>query len=209
MKSKGGEVAPGPPASMPAARQRDGAATRAKIEREALRLFAEKGVDGATIRDLSQAVGVADAALYRYFGSKDAIAAELFARHYGALAHRIAEIGARNLPFGQTVAALVDLFCGLFDDEPHVFAFILLSQHAHLRFVSDEANAVEALCAIMRAAQARGEIVTSDPELAAAMALGAVLQPAVFKLYGRLPGPLRERAAELTRAATLAAGARR
>ena len=66
---------------------------RGRLCEAAERLFAEKGVDGATIRDLSQAVGVADAALYRYFGSKDAIAAELFARHYGALAQRIAEIG--------------------------------------------------------------------------------------------------------------------
>ena len=45
---------------------RDGAATRARIETESLRLFAAKGVDGATIRDISAAVGVADAALYRY-----------------------------------------------------------------------------------------------------------------------------------------------
>ncbi|MDB5569046.1 MAG: transcriptional regulator, TetR family [Hyphomicrobiales bacterium] len=194
-------------AALAPARQRDGAATRARIEREALRLFAEKGVDGATIRDLAQAVGVADAALYRYFGSKDAIAAELFTRHYGALAGQIAQIGARRLPFRQTIAALVDLFCGLFDDEPHVFAFILLSQHAHLRFVSPEANAVEELRKIMAHAQASGEIAVSDPELAAAMALGAVLQPAVFKLYGRLPGPLRARAQDLARAAALAAGA--
>ncbi|HEY8580631.1 MAG TPA: TetR/AcrR family transcriptional regulator [Beijerinckiaceae bacterium] len=187
-------------------RARDGAATRARIEKEALRLFAEKGVEGATIRDLSQAVGVADAALYRYFGSKEAIAAELFTRHYGALAARIAEIGAQGLPFAETVRALVELFCGLFDDEPNVFAFILLNQHAHLRFVKPEANAVEELRRIMARAQAQGEIDGDDPELAAAMALGAVLQPAVFKLYGRLPGPLRARAPRLAEAAAAAAG---
>ena len=49
----------------PVKHKRDSVATRARIEKEALRLFAEKGVDGATIRDLSLAVGVADAALYR------------------------------------------------------------------------------------------------------------------------------------------------
>lgn len=189
------------------ARARDGAATRARIEKEALRLFAEKGVEGATIRDLSQAVGVADAALYRYFGSKEQIAADLFTRHYGELARSIGEIGGRNLPFPKTVRALVDLFCGLFDDEPDVFAFILLNQHAHLRFVQAQGNVVEELASIMKHAHARGEIATADPELAAAMALGAVLQPAVFKLYGRLPGPLRDRAPDLARAAAVAAGA--
>ena len=189
-------------------RARDGAATRARIEKEALRLFAEKGVEGATIRDLSQAVGVADAALYRYFGSKEAIAAELFTRHYGALAKRVAEIGAREQPFADCVAALVDLLCGLFDEAPDVFAFILLNQHAHLRFVQKDENVVEELRAIMARAMARGDIPEGDPDLAAAMALGAVLQPAVFKLYGRLEGSLRDRTALLTRAALQAAGAR-
>jgi AcrR family transcriptional regulator len=80
-------------------RLRDGATTRAKFESEALRLFAQKGVEGTTIRDLAQAVGVADAALYRYFGSKEAIAAELFQFHYGVLAARVAvATDTRSLP---------------------------------------------------------------------------------------------------------------
>jgi len=191
----------------PRARHRDGVATRARIEKEALRLFAEKGVEGATIRDLSQAVGVADAALYRYFGSKEEIATDLFRRHYGELAARIAQIGAHDWPFPQTARALVELDCGLFDDDPDVFAFILLNQHAHLRFVGADGNAVEELRRIMRRAAERGEIAIDDPELAAAIALGAVTQPAVFKLYGALPGPLRAHADALAQAAIRAVGA--
>lgn len=182
-------------------RPRNGAGTKASIEKAALRLFAEKGVEGATIRDLALAVGVADAALYRYFNSKEEIAAEVFSAHYGALARSIDEIAAKALPFEQTIAALVDLLCALFDDAPDVFSFILLNQHAHLRYVRDDANAVESLRAIMRAAYACGETGIEDCDLAAAMALGAVLQPCVFKLYGRLPGPMRERARGLTDAA--------
>ena len=183
------------------ARTRNGVSTRASIEKEALRLFAQKGVEGTTIRDLALAVGVADAALYRYFSSKEDIAAELFAAHYGALARSIEEIAGRALPFADTVAALVDLLCGLFDHAPDVFSFILLNQHAHLRYVRDDANAVEALRAIMRGAHAQGAIGIADSDLAAAMALGAVLQPCVFKLYGRLPGAMTERARDLTDAA--------
>ena len=183
------------------ARTRNGVSTRASIEKEALRLFAQKGVEGTTIRDLALAVGVADAALYRYFTSKDEIAADLFAAHYGALAHSIEEIGAREAPFAETVAALVDLLCGLFDDAPDVFSFILLNQHAHLRYVRDDANAVESLRVIMRRAHAQGAIGIGDSDLAAAMARGAVVQPCVFKLYGRLPGAMADRARDLTQAA--------
>ena len=185
-----------------------GADTRAKIEREALRLFAEKGFDGTSVRDIAQAVGVADAALYRHFRSKDDIARQVFTAHYGDLARRIAEIGARGAAFPETARALVTLFCGLFDEEPDVFAFILTNQHAPLRFVTEADNAVEPLRAIMRHAYAHGEIAIADADLAAAIALGAVVQAGVFKLYGSLPGPLSGRAEVLTRAALAAVGAK-
>ena len=111
------------------------------------------------------------------------------------------------MPFSRTAHELVSLFCRLFDDEPDVFAFILLNQHAHLRFVTEDGNAVEELRKIMRRAIERGEIAMTDPDLAAATALGAVLQPAVFKLYGRLPGPLSARAHEMAGAAARSVGA--
>ncbi|MBX9740662.1 MAG: TetR/AcrR family transcriptional regulator [Beijerinckiaceae bacterium] len=182
-------------------RTRDGAATRARIEKEALRLFAEHGVEGTSIKDIAHAVGVADAALYRHFPSKDEIARALFCSHYIAIAEKIEAIGRAPRPFDEVVRDLVDLLCALFDDEPDVFAFVLLSQHAHLRFVPERPNVVSALRDIVMRAQARGEIAESDADLAAAMALGTVLQPAVFKLYGRLPGPMRALAPQMTDAA--------
>lgn len=184
-------------------RGRDGARTRQIIEREALRLFAAKGVDGTSVKDIAAAVGVADAALYRHFSSKEEMAQSIFAHHYGELARAIREIAAGRRPFRDKIGALVSLFCALFDEEPEVFAFLLLNQHAHLRFVpkDEEANAVEALRALMRDAYFRREIGESDADLAAAMALGAVVQPAVFKLYGRLEGPLGARVEQLARAA--------
>ena len=184
-------------------RGRDGAATKARIETEALRLFAARGVDGTSVRDIAQAVGVADAALYRHFASKEEIGRVIFANHYGALARAIALIGSSEEPFAAKVRALVEMFCALFDSQPEVFAFILIQQHAHLRFVpeSEAVNAVSALVRIMAEAFARDEMAVADAELAAAMALGAVVQPAVFKLYGRLPGTMTERARALARAA--------
>jgi AcrR family transcriptional regulator len=194
--------------SAPARRRpRDGVATRARIEREALRLFAEKGFHGATIKDIATAVGVADAALYRYFPSKDAIARDIFTRRYAHLAEAIREIGRREAPLREILGELVDLLCDLMDREPDVFSFILLNQHAQLQFVGAGGNAVEELKLVMQAARVRGEI-SMEPDLAAAVALGAVLQPAVFKLYGRLPGPLAARAAILSDAAAAAIGAR-
>jgi AcrR family transcriptional regulator len=189
---------------------RDGAATRARIEREALRLFAEKGFDATSIRDIAQSVGVADAALYRHFRSKEAIGHELFRRHYRILAGKIADIAARPITFAERARALVAMFCQLFDEEPHVFSFVLLSRHSHVRFVAadPEENAVEALCRLMAGAHARGEIAESNAELAAAKALGVVLEPATFVLYGRINRPLADLVEELSAAAAMIVGAR-
>jgi AcrR family transcriptional regulator len=181
---------------------RDGAKTRARIETEALRLFAEKGVAGTSVRDIAGAVGVAEAALYRHFPSKDALSRALFLDGYATLAADIVAAGAKRQPFPDTVDEVVGIFCRLFDENRPLFSFLLLSQHTHLAEVPGDAdkNIVQAVQAIFAAAMARGDIPQGDADLMAAIALGIVAQPAVFTIYGRLQGPLSARAQELGRA---------
>jgi AcrR family transcriptional regulator len=50
---------------------------RASIVRAAARLFARKGVDGTTVREIAKDVGVLSGSLYHHFPSKDAIADEI------------------------------------------------------------------------------------------------------------------------------------
>lgn len=187
---------------------RKGAATRNRILAEALRLFADKGVEGTSIRDIALAVGIVDAALYRHFRSKDEIVSEVFLLHYGALAEAVAEIGARKQAFRLTVRQLVAHFCTLFDEQPSVFAFILLKQHDHLAGIGDEANVVETLSQIMQQAHRAGDIAMDDANLAAAVALGTVIQPAIFKLYGRIDKPMQTYADPLTETVCRALGVR-
>lgn len=187
-------------------RGRDGQATRERIFREALKLFARKGYDATSIRDIATAVGVADAALYRHFASKDEIASAIFNLHYANLARAVATLAEHSETFATALQQLVTLLCELFDDSPDVFAFILLNQHDHLRFVREEDNVVSAIVAIMEKAIACGEIKQGDPALLAAIALGAAIQPAVFCLYGRLPGPLSQYRAHIESAIANALG---
>jgi AcrR family transcriptional regulator len=46
---------------------------RARIRDAAIRLFAEGGIDGTTIRDIAQAAGVSPGLLRHHFGSKEAL----------------------------------------------------------------------------------------------------------------------------------------
>lgn len=181
---------------------RDGSKTRARIVSEALRLFAEKGVTGTSIRDIAGAVGVAEAALYRHFPSKDALSRTLFLDGYAKLAGDILAADQTSDDFATKIGRIVEVFCALFDENRALFAFLLLSQHAHLAEVPDEAgkNVVEAVRAIFATAMQRGDIPARDADLLTAMALGIVAQPAIFTLYGRLQGSLRHRAPDFAKA---------
>jgi AcrR family transcriptional regulator len=191
-------------------RPRDGARTKARIETEALRLFAEKGVDGTSVRDIASAVGVAEGALYRHFPGKETLSRSIFLQGYAGLASRILAIGRAGKPFEETVEEVIGAFCSLFDEDRPLFAFLLLTQHTNLHDVPShpEDNVVEAVRCIFSDAISRGEIPAQDADLLAALALGIVGQPATFTIYGRLEGPLSARRRELTQAVLSVAGAR-
>jgi AcrR family transcriptional regulator len=61
-------------------RRRDAAATRAALLDAAAALFAERGFDRTTVRDIAHRAGANQALLFRYFGSKDALFEEVMAR---------------------------------------------------------------------------------------------------------------------------------
>jgi AcrR family transcriptional regulator len=59
-----------PPAGLP-----DDRTARARIRDEALRLFAERGPDAVTVRDIAAAAGVSPALVVRHFGGRDGLRA--------------------------------------------------------------------------------------------------------------------------------------
>ena len=72
---------------------RTGAETRAEVQRVALALFSgERGYDGASPRDIADAIGINKASLYYYFpGKEDILRSVLQSRSYGgARARRVA-----------------------------------------------------------------------------------------------------------------------
>ena len=186
---------------------RDGSETRRRIEDEALRLFAQKGVDATSIRDIAMAVGVSEGALYRHTRSKDELARRLFEEAYADLARAVLA-AAPGAPFKTVVPAIIDVFCRLFDNNRNLFAFLLLAQHGYLARVAADAerNVVEAVKRRLSEAIARGDVRESDPEVLTAMVLGVVAQPAIFILYGRIRGTLGAQAGRIAAAVASVCG---
>ena len=174
--------------------------TAARIERAALALFVERGIDAATTREIAAAAGLSEGALYRHFPSKEAIAETLFVAIHERLARLVRGAARAGTTLGAQADAVVDAYCRTADEDWTLFAYHLLSTAHFLPTPPGADNPVAAAEEIVAAAMARGEIEGGDAPLLAAMALGAVLQPALHKAYGRLEGPLTVHAPALKRA---------
>jgi AcrR family transcriptional regulator len=61
------------------ARAPDDKPTREKILEAAIDLFAERGYDGTSMRDIAGAVGIRESAIYKHYAGKDAILQAIFA----------------------------------------------------------------------------------------------------------------------------------
>lgn len=184
-----------------------GQRTQERIEQVTLALFAEKGVDRTTIGDIARAAGIAEGTIYRHYPSKEELVWQLFSRNYLGLAERLDRLQAARQGLRAKLAAMVGLFCSLYEQDPDMFRFLLLVQHGQLERVTAEMQTpVTVLKAAIEAAMARGEIPRRDPQVATAIVLGIVLQVAVFRVYGRIDRPLGGFAEQLTESAWRALG---
>jgi AcrR family transcriptional regulator len=178
---------------------------RARVERAAVELFAAKGVDGASIAEIAAAAGVSQGALYRHHRSKEELAATLFTTAYRRTGAELDAIRTTRTCFADRVAGMVEHFCTLYDTDAALFRFMLIAQHDLLPLIGGEERVpVAVLEDTVAEAVAACEIEPVDIAASAAVIMGVVLQPAVFHLYGRLPGPLLPHATALARAAIAA-----
>jgi AcrR family transcriptional regulator len=76
------------------------ATTRARLQREALRLFADRGYDETTIADIAAAAGVTQMTFFRYFPAKELVVVD--DPYDPAIAHSVAA-QATDLPVVERV----------------------------------------------------------------------------------------------------------
>lgn len=176
--------------------------SKARIESAALRLFVERGVDATSIRDIAAAVGLSDGAMYRHYASKEELIWTLFSGAFGSFARTLEHLAAEQTGTRRKLAAMVEGFCALYDSDDLLFRFILLVQHGQLDKVTPGMpNPVETVRRVIAAGMERGDIPRGDGDLATAMVMGIILQPATFKAYGRIRPSMGEIAGTLAAAA--------
>ncbi len=82
----------------------------ATIARVATRLFAERGFDATSIREIAEAAGVTKPALYYHFGSKQGLGEAILTRPLTDLAEELARLAASDLGDRDPVQLLEAIF---------------------------------------------------------------------------------------------------
>lgn len=111
-------------APLPFLLKEDDAPGKQRILLSALRLFAHKGLEGTSIRDIAALAGTSNPALYKHFESKDALALHLYVTCYRELWQRLSLAIAAERGFERQLSALVQAFVGYHDACPEAVQFI-------------------------------------------------------------------------------------
>lgn len=163
---------------------------RDELLEAALRLFAAHGVKNTTIRDITGAVGVTEAALYRHWPSKQALAEELIEQASAELTERLGE-AADNAPTPETkLAAVIDGLFTYHEQDRDRFDLVVHVAHLDPSMVENRTSRPSTVVLpVLREGIRSGVFRKTSPELALALIIGAVARTTQLRRMGVIKGP--------------------
>lgn len=151
----------------------------------ALRLFAERGYDLVSVRDISKEAGTSEAALYKHFKSKEEMALYLFRLILKRYTAKIGEIARdQTLTTIERLQKMQHYTYDLYHADPASVQFALLSQYKFWTSVEDELKPHYWMQKLLQEGQACGEI-DDRISLATLVSLytGLILEPLIQYPY--------------------------
>ena len=172
------------------------------IEKTAIRLFASRGINQVTIKDIAGEAGCSEGALYRHYASKDEMALILYKNELEKFGALLKSILQGSGTFSERIKSAVEFFYSFFDEDPITFKFILLSEHHFPQKdkINPKLNPHNLVFDFVREGFKCSEFRIRDPELSASVLLGIVLEPATLRATGRLKGKMSNRTNEVVEA---------
>ena len=165
---------------------------KARIERAALTLFAQEGIDQVTTKAIAAAAQVSEGLIYRHFSNKEGLARALMVAVHNRLSEIISDALALEDIRAQ-IRHIATAYCDLADADWMLFRYHILYLHRFPNISADSGPGHDPLSLtqkLLEAAMVRGDIPTEDAHILAPMALGIVLQTAEAKVLGFLTTPL-------------------
>lgn len=148
---------------------------RPAIVRAATLLFAERGIDATSMREIAEAAGVRDAAIYRHFAGKDDLAREIFLSWYGWHCRELERIVSGPGSALEKVRRIVSHDFAAVTDHGEAFVYFCKNEVRFLQSLPPEiVSARRVLTTFIKAVQAAGEIRAGNPKVLADMLNGAL-----------------------------------
>jgi AcrR family transcriptional regulator len=180
---------------------RVGQDTKERIERAALQLFVEKGVAETSIRDIAKAARVSLGALYVHYPGKEELAWALFSTNFSGIGAELRRLAQGETTLEAKLAAMIGHVFQRFDEDWVTISFVFLARHQHLRRVPrNMPNPYVVFRSVIAEAIAQDRLPRQDPDLAASLTVGAVIQVIDTHILGRLRGPAAALAPDVTAA---------
>lgn len=160
---------------------------REQILDAALRVFAQKGFVGASIRDIAREVGVTEGLIYHYFDSKDQLLNACWKeRTWRAHLERILADGAGK-PLTDVLRELIQSFMQTLRENAEMVRFCATERQRSPEMAAFHLQKIEdnhlLLCDFLRARQDVGEVrASADVSTAAGLLMGSAYS--CFLLYG-------------------------
>jgi AcrR family transcriptional regulator len=155
---------------------------RERIRQSALELLARKGVAGTTTQDVARRAQCSQAAIYKYWNGKEALARAIFEdANRGLIDAMRAKAESFPTPSERALGALL----GLMDfahHEPNEFAYLFHVFHSeHVLWTASHPIPRDVVLRELETAAERGEISPAGLEVKTALLLGMAIRLAFFE----------------------------
>lgn len=156
--------------------------SQAAIVDAALSCFARTGYDATRIRDIAQAAGVSEGALYRHFASKEDLARELRLQVMSLFGEELVAASRRDTPL-ESLRAMAARVLTLYRERPSAFVFALVqAPPAALASMPADDLPIDIIASVIERARAEGGVRDGDARVLASCYLGCLMQPISLSL---------------------------
>lgn len=147
------------------------------ILKAGLKLFATKGYDKVSVRDIGKEAGVSEAALYKHFKGKEDMALYIFHLIISDYTGRIKRMDAETEGAVNKLCRIVDITYDLYLAYPAEIRFTLLSQYLFWNLVPEESKPHFMIRKILCEGMEQGEIPKQEVYFWITVYSGIMLQP--------------------------------
>jgi len=167
---------------------------RPVIIRAATSLFARRGVDATSMRDIAEAAGVREAAIYRYFASKDEMSREIFVSWYGWYTRQLREIVRGPGDTREKAHSVARLELSAAEEHTEAFTYFCENEPRFIRSLpAGVPRSRDVFIEMIKKGQDRHEVKAGDAGLLADMLSGALCAVALSWIGRRRRGDLSGR----------------